>query len=417
MGGAVSLAGMLISDRGVYSRLAMRRRLETATTDLDPPFAVVDVDAWAVNAASLTARAGGKPIRIASKSVRIRHLLTDALRRPGFAGVLAFTLPEALWLAGHGVSDDIVVGYPSADRPALRRLCSDEYLARVVTLMVDDVAQLDLVDRLAAPRARAELRVCLELDAGWHALGGRVRVGARRSPLHTPPQLMAMAREVLRRPGFRLVGLMAYEAQVAGVPDAPPGRVARGAGVRLMQSRSMAELAHRRAEAVAAVRSIADLEFVNGGGTGSVERTAAEACITEIAAGSGLLAPRLFDGYRAFDLEPAAFFALPVVRRPAPGVATVLGGGYVASGAPGADRLPTPWLPAGLRFDGLEGAGEVQTPLLGAAADGLRVGDRVWFRHAKAGELAEHFPEVHLVSGGRVVDAVPTYRGEGRCFL
>ena len=104
------------------------------------------------------------------------------------------------------------------------------------------------------------------------------------------------------------------------------------------------------------------------------------------------------------------------MRRPAPGVVTVLGGGYVASGAPGRDRLPTPVLPAGLRLTGTEGAGEVQTPLRGAAADGLRIGDRVWFRHAKAGELCERFDTLLLVEGDAVVAEVPTYRGEGKAF-
>ena len=98
-------------------------------------------------------------------------------------------------------------------------------------------------------------------------------------------------------------------------------------------------------------------------------------------------------------------------------MATVLGGGYLASGAAGADRLPRPVLPPGLRLDRQEGAGEVQTPLLGEAAGALRVGDRVWFRHAKAGELCERFDAVHLVRGGEVVETVPTYRGEGRAFL
>jgi D-serine deaminase-like pyridoxal phosphate-dependent protein len=125
----------------------------------------------------------------------------------------------------------------------------------------------------------------------------------------------------------------------------------------------------------------------------------------------------LFDGYMRVDAHPAAFFALPVVRRPGPGVVTVLGGGYVASGAPGADRLPTPWLPDGLRFDPAEGAGEAQTPLLGSAANALAIGDRVWFRHAKAGELAEHFEFFRLVRGERHVGSATTYRGEGKSFL
>jgi D-serine deaminase-like pyridoxal phosphate-dependent protein len=104
-----------------------------------------------------------------------------------------------------------------------------------------------------------------------------------------------------------------------------------------------------------------------------------------------------------------------VVRRPSSRVATVLGGGYPASGAAGRDRLPRPVFPAGLRLDRTEGAGEGQTPLHGAAS--LRVGDRVWFRHAKAGELCERFATLHLIAGDEVVDAVPTYRGEGRTFL
>jgi D-serine deaminase-like pyridoxal phosphate-dependent protein len=105
-----------------------------------------------------------------------------------------------------------------------------------------------------------------------------------------------------------------------------------------------------------------------------------------------------------------------VVRRPGPGVATLFSGGYVASGTGTPDRLPRPFLPAGLRLTGTEGAGEVQTPVRGAAADGLRPGDRVWLRHAKAGELAERFAAYHVLGGDGRVTTVPTYRGEGQSF-
>ena len=226
-----------------------------------------------------------------------------------------------------------------------------------------------------------------------------------------------MARAIGERRGFDLVGLMAYEAQIAGVGDRPPGPRGRALAIRAMQTASGRELARRRAAIVKAVRSVTELELVNGGGTGSLERTARESAVTEVAAGSGLYAPALFSTYRAFDPRPAALFALPVVRRPAPGVATVLGGGYPASGAAGADRLVQPYLPPGLKLDKLEGGGEVQTPLLGEAAASLRVGDVVFFRHAKAGELCERFDRLHLVEGDRVVDTVPTYRGEGQAFL
>ena len=160
-----------------------------------------------------------------------------------------------------------------------------------------------------------------------------------------------------------------------------------------------------------------ELGFVNGGGTGSLARTAGAGIVSELTAGSGFYAPALFDNYRSLALDPAAFFSLSVVRRPVGGVATLLGGGYLASGAAGADRLPDPYLPGGLRFDRDEGAGEVQTPVTGAAAYKLRVGDRVYLRHAKAGELCERFDSLYLVEGERIVDEVPTYRGEGKAFL
>ncbi|UQA96412.1 amino acid deaminase/aldolase [Streptomyces halobius] len=391
--------------------------LNRATAHLDAPLAVVDLRAFDANAADLVRRAKGKPIRVASKSVRCRALLERVLARDGFAGIMSFTLDESLWLARSGFTD-VLLAYPSVDRAGLAELTADPQLAAAVTVMVDDPAQLDLIDAARPAGGGEEVRVCLELDTSYRTMGGQVRVGARRSPLRAPAQLAALARTVVRRPGFRLVGLMGYEGHVAGVGDEVAGKPVFSRAVRLMQAAARKELARRRWEAVRAVRAVVPrLEFVNGGGTGSVQHTAAEAAVTEIAAGSGLYVPRLFDNFRSFSGRPAALFAQPVVRRPGPGTVTVLGGGYPASGAAGSDRLPVPYLPAGLRYDPQEGPGEVQTPLLGPAADGLRIGDKVWFRHAKAGELCERFAELRLIDGDRVVESVPTYRGEGRTFL
>ncbi|SCL57542.1 D-serine deaminase, pyridoxal phosphate-dependent [Micromonospora citrea] len=395
----------------------LRERLDRATAHLDPPYAVVDLAAFDGNAAALVDRAAGKPLRVASKSVRSRELIGRALGRPGWHGVMAFTLPEAIWLVRAGVTDDALVAYPTADRGALAGLAADPALAAAVTLMVDGTDQLDLVDAVCPPGRRPELRVCLDLDASWRPLGGRVHVGVRRSPVHSARAAGALAATVAGRAGFRLVGLMAYEAQIAGLGDAPPGRAVLGSAIRLAQRGSYRELLARRSAAVAAVREHADLEFVNGGGTGSVAATSADPAVTEVTAGSGLYGPTLFDAYRAWRPTPAAFFACAVVRRPAPGLATVLGGGWIASGPAEGSRLPRPWLPGGLKLVGTEGAGEVQTPLAGTAAATLRVGDRVWFRHAKAGELCEHVNELHLVEGDAVVATVPTYRGEGHAFL
>jgi len=391
--------------------------LDAATSELDPPFAVLDLDALAANVADLRRRAGRLPIRVASKSIRSRPVLDAVLATPGFHGILAYTLPEALWLAGgaRGIAD-VVVGYPTADREALRRLGGHPALAERITLMVDSVAQLDVIDSAVAPGDRHPLRVAIDLDASWEppVLG---HIGVRRSPVRSAAQAVALALAIGERPGFRLVGLMAYEAQIAGVQDAVPGRAANNRLMRWVQRRSAAELAERRAAVVEALRDVAELEFVNGGGTGSLESTSADAATTEAAAGSGLFGPTLFDGYSRFRPEPAVSFALSVVRRPTPDIATVSGGGWIASGPAGRDRVPLPVWPEGLRYLPREGAGEVQSPLRGPGARGLNAGDRVWFRHAKSGEIAEHVNELVVVSGGAIVGRVPTYRGEGRAWL
>jgi len=385
-------------------------RLASATAGVEPPYGVISVEALAANAHDMLARAQGTPIRVASKSVRVRGVLDAVLALPGYHGILAYTLPEALWLAE--THDDVVVGYPTADLLAIAKLASDEQLASRVTLMVDSLTHLDLIDSVAPASQRAEIRVCLELDASYRnpVLG---HVGVRRSPIHESAEAASIAAAIVKRPGFRLVGMMGYEAQIAGVGNAGLGNLA----IRAMQKASVAELKERRGAAVAAVRKVAELEFVNGGGTGSLETTHDDPSVTEIAAGSGLFGPLLFDGYEHFQPAPAASFAMSVVRRPNADIATVLGGGWIASGPPGDDRLPRPAWPEGLKYLPREAAGEVQTPVQGDAARDLRVGDRVWFRHVKAGELSEHLNEFLLVEGDAVIDRIPTYRGEGKAFL
>jgi D-serine deaminase-like pyridoxal phosphate-dependent protein len=395
---------------------AQRGRYDRATAALDPPLALVDLDAFDRNAADLTRRAGHLPIRVATKSLRCRYLIERALARPGYHGVMCYSLAEALWLHAAGTSNDVLVAYPTVDRTALRALAADEEARQHVTIMVDSAGQLDVVDQ-ALGDGHPELRVCLELDVSWRPLGGRplVHIGSRRSPLFSPRQAADFAAAVTRRPGFRLVGVMGYEGQIAGLGDAPPGHPVRARLIRGIQDRSAAELRQRRTEAVRLIQAVTSLEFVNGGGTGSLETTARDDSVTELTAGSGLVGPTLFDAYRRFAPDPALLFALPVVRRPGPNIATLFSGGYIASGTGTPDRLPRPYLPAGLTLTGVEGAGEVQTPVRGAAADRLRPGDRVWLRHAKAGELAERFTDYYVLAGDQVT-AAPTYRGEGQCF-
>jgi D-serine deaminase-like pyridoxal phosphate-dependent protein len=376
--------------------------LTAATAHLDPPLAALDLAALDHNAADLVRRAGGKPVRVASKSVRCRWVIDRVLARDGFSGVMAYSLREACWLADNGVRD-ILMGYPTADRGALADLAANPVHVESITLMVDDAEQLGLIRSVTADVA---LRVCLDVDASLRI--GRLHLGVRRSPVRTPADAAALA-QIAGDSGLRVVGVMFYEAQIAGLPDTSPA-------VRLVKNRSAAELAGRRGAVVEAVEKVAGaLEIVNSGGTGSLEISSADPSVTEVTAGSGLFVPTLFDRYRAFEARPALFFALPVVRRPAPGIATLFGGGYIASGPAAKSRLPAPVL-RGLKLLGTEGAGEVQTPVRGRPAAPLGIGDRVWFRHAKAGELAERFDTIHVVEDGAVVASVPTYRGEGRTF-
>ncbi|HEY9292642.1 MAG TPA: alanine racemase, partial [Microlunatus sp.] len=304
-------------------------RIDAATRELDPPLMMAQLQALRYNLGQLIERARGKPIRIASKSLRVRGLIEACQQVEGVAGVLAYTLAEGIWLAG--TIDDVVVGYPSADRSAMATLTSNEAIADRLTIMIDDPRQLDLVDAVTRPDRRPVIKVCLELDASLDVAGQHL--GVYRSPLHTPEAMLSLARHVLSRKGFRLVGVMAYEAQIAGLGNAVPGAMIKSAAVRAIQHRSVPELAERRGRSVRAIRTLLeqagapDLEFVNGGGTGSVETTTADASVTEIAAGSGIFGPHLFDNYRAFTPAPAVAFALPVVRRPRPGIVVVNGGG------------------------------------------------------------------------------------------
>ncbi|MGN5734883.1 amino acid deaminase/aldolase [Arthrobacter psychrochitiniphilus] len=422
------------SSGAISAEEAMWAGVDLACANLSAPLAVLNLAALSTNAGSLLRRAAGKPIRVASKSIRNRDVLRAVLAQPGFAGILGFTLPEALWLAADpsGAFTDIVVAYPTADSPALRALAADPQACARVTLMVDSTEQLEwMAATLAGTQPAAPIRLCLDLDASWRpAVAGRTlgHIGVYRSPVRTGGDAIALALAIGRHVKggaqlFRLTGIMAYEAQIAGLQDTPHTKnkfadAAKSQILQQIQRSSMAEILHRRANVVAAVRNLCELEFVNGGGTGSLELTTEDPSVTELAAGSGLFGPTLFDGYSRFSPAHAVGFAAPVVRRPAPDIVTVLGGGWIASGPAGADRSPEPVYPSGLSLIGTEGAGEVQTPLRGAAASTLRIGEKVWFRHAKSGEVCEHVDALEIIDGGghRAGRAL-TYRGEGKAFI
>lgn len=380
-------------------------RLEQAIADLDTPVAVIDEPALWANADDLIRRANGVPVRVASKSVRVRGIIENTLARPGFAGVMTYSLAESVWLADAGI-DDILLAYPTTNRAALADLCAKERRLTAITIMVDSVESLDFIDA-AIGTGHPNIRVCIDVDSSLKL--GPVHLGVRRSPVHTARSAAKLAAAITRRPGFSLVGVMFYDAQIAGLPDS-------SRAVRIVKARSAVELLERRAQVVDAVGQHAKLEIINAGGTGSLEVTGADPVITELTAGSGLFNPTLFDGYDAWEPRAAAYYALSVVRKPTRIIATLYSGGYVASGPTNKNRQPTPTWPKGLRLIGTEGGGEVQTPVRGKAARSLTIGDRVWMRYAKAGEMCERFDSVQMIGADGTRTAIPTYRGEGKNF-
>jgi D-serine deaminase-like pyridoxal phosphate-dependent protein len=379
------------------------------------PCAYLDLDLLDANMQAVLGRAGEKSVRLATKSLRsvavIRRILAANAR---FQGLMCFTVPEAVWLAGQGFND-LLLGYPCADPTDYADAARATAEGAQITLMVDSLAHVERAEA-AARQLGVRLPLCLDLDMALHVPG--LHFGTWRSPLRTPEQARPVIARILASRDVTLDGVMGYEAQIAGVGDAVPGKRLKNALVRRLQARSVREVARRRAAIVALIHSLGgNLHFVNGGGTGSMASTRGEAAVTEITVGSAFYAPTLFDAYRAFRYLPAAGFAAEIVRRPGPGRYTCLGGGYVASGAAGPDKLPQPYLPSGARLEALEGAGEVQTPVRYAGPVALDVGDPIFFRHAKAGELCERFDSLLLLSNGALMDIVTTYRGDGRTFL
>lgn len=395
--------------------------LRRVTEEVRLPAVVVDLDAFDRNLdRHLSVLAAWQlPLRVATKSLRVPALIERVLGRRGARGLMCFHAGEAARLADRGI-DDLFVAYPVFGTADLRALCDLTARGVTVSVAVDSEEGLRRYSEVASG-AGVSLNVVLCVDMSLKMANGRVHVGVRRSPLHTSNDVVGLAERARRLPGIVVYGILGYEAQVAGLGDASAyDSVVVRLGKRVLRHVSMRELAARRSRIVEALRSRGfELAFVNGGGTGSLDLTSPITGVTEVTAGSGLYKPLLFDAYEsAFvkSLEPSCFFALEVTRRPGPRVVTCAGGGYVASGAAGPDKLPRPFAPSGLELLPMEGAGEVQTPLRGYAADALRLGDPVFFRHAKAGELMERFNEVVLLRDGRAVDRVKTYRGEGWSF-
>ncbi|MFE8697268.1 amino acid deaminase/aldolase [Cytobacillus sp. FJAT-53684] len=378
------------------------------------PALLLDLDAFDENCKKIAEKANGKTIRIATKSIRSVPILRKILDSSSvFKGLMTFTPHESIFLSEKGF-DDILLGYPCWDKEALSKIAQINQTASRIILMVDALEHIDHLHRIAA-ETNGKFYLCIDLDMS--TAFGKLHFGVRRSPLNNEENVLKLAKKIKQSPTLELIGMMGYEAQIAGVGDLMPSQFLKNRFISYLKKKAIPEIAGRRKRVVQKlIDEGISLSLVNGGGTGSLHTTTKEDYVTEVTVGSGFYSPLLFDYYQDFSYKPSLFFALPIVRKPAPHIYTCLGGGYIASGATGKDKLPQPVYPQGGKLLPLEGAGEVQTPVYFENAS-LEIGDAIIFRAAKAGEICERFKEIICLSDQQIVDRFDTYRGEGACFL
>ena len=386
------------------------------------PLAFVDLDAFDFNidVAAAFAKKADKTLRLGTKSLRCLPLMERVLAHASsaFHGFLTFTAEETAFLAQSG-HDDFLLAYPTVQPEDMNTLAWIVRKGKKLSLMVDSPEHLKALHE-TGQKHNLIFKACIEIDMAYRPLrNDTIHLGLRRSPIRTVEQALALVKFSKTLSHVKINSIMGYEGHIAGTNDDIPGAGLKNNLLRGLKKASVRELSQRRRAIVGAVRGAGvELRFVNGGGSGSLSSTLLDESVTEGTIGSGLYASGLFHHFKDVKYKPSAFFALQVVRKPKDGMVTCAGGGYIASGAVEKSKLPLPVMPIGMKYVELEGAGEVQTPLvLPRDCPRLELGDPVFFQHAKAGELCERFNELILIQGGRIIDRVKTYRGEGFCFL
>lgn len=405
---------MLEHENWNYSSLKETLRSET------PPLMVVKPNPLRRNVRRIieTASNANKSLRIASKSVRVPELLERIRDWAGdtYEGLMTYSPEETRFLHERGF-EDFIVAYPRVNASPIRSLIEVNREGSTARLMVDEPAHLEAIDAVYRnlDTDADPLPVCIELDVSYRPFK-LTHLGVRRSPIRNLNDYKSFYERVRNHENVSYAGTMAYEAQLAGVPDSSPYQGLEKYLVRMMKRFSRPDVRQTRGAVGEFLDSRDDEHLFNGGGTGSLDFTVRDKWVTEVTVGSGFLQSHLFDYYQSNENEPAYCFALPVTRRPDEDIVTCQSGGFIASGPTDDDKAPRPFLPADVETLEREGYGEVQTPLRIPKTVDLDVGDPVFFRPAKAGEIAERFNEYLLVKDGTVVDRLPTYRGLGECF-
>ena len=383
-------------------------------SSIERPFAWLDFDALNQNIDFVNSACGEKNIRIATKSVRSVPILQYIAKRlHHFTGFMTYTASETNYLLEQGL-DQLLIGYPVYEQRTIAKLAEWVKKGKSVTFMIDSIEQLEILNEIAV-RENVQLAICIDLNVSTDY---RVLYfGTKRSPIATFETLDALLKQLENYPQLIVHGVMGYDAQIAGVADHSAQFLgAKGALIRKLKKQSLKKITSFRQFAVAHVKSMFPLKFVNAGGSGSMELMSSQRDVTEITVGSAFFAPALFDGYDSLRLQPSAGFALRVTRKFSGNIVVCHGGGYIASGAIGQDRLPTFLERERFSFTSLEGPGEVQTPIIVKNGQ-VEIGDTIYMRHAKAGELCERFQVLHAIEGGQYVGPIKTYRGDGQCFL
>ncbi|MEG0259991.1 MAG: amino acid deaminase/aldolase [Lysinibacillus sp.] len=391
----------------------MTDRFDRIFENIERPFAWLDMDALDQNIHTVKQACGDKKIRIATKSIRsveiLRYIEQKLLQTVGF---MTFTAAETLFLLEQDF-DELLIGYPTMEKTAVRHILQYVKNGRQVTFMVDKVEHIAFLAQLAE-EMDVVVSVCIDVN-----MSNNFKViyfGTKRSSLNSLAALTPILRFLVQQKYVQVIGAMGYEAQIAGVGNKPANHL-KGKVIEQLQKRAAQQVTQFRRLAIAHIKAyFPDIRFVNGGGTGSMQYTAEQREVTEVTVGSAFYAPALFDLFSHLQLEKATGFALRVTRQPEENIVVCHGGGYIASGATGADRHPVFYEPQYFQFLNLEGAGEVQTPIR-VKDKVIGVGDTLYLRHAKAGELCERFQVLHAIRGEQYAGPYVTYRGDGQCFL
>lgn len=387
-------------------------KYERAFQNLERPFAWLDLDALDYNVQYVQKQCGNQAIRIATKSVRSIEVLRYIQERlSNCSGLMSFTASETVYLLEQGFNH-ILIGYPVYEENAIEQMTPFIKEGRKVYFMVDNLDQLPLLQNIAEKHS-IHFEICIDINVSTDYK--LLYFGTKRSPIDSVDKLKNFTEHIRSLPNIKVSACMAYDAQIAGVTDAT-NSFFKDYLVRGLKKHSFPKIASLRKQAVDYLKENFDIEIINAGGTGSMHLLKDANDITEITVGSAFYAPALFSNYQALELQPAAGFALRVTRIFSDNVIVCHGGGYIASGAPGKDRLPQFLEPNVYAYSSLEGAGEVQTPI---TVKGRKhtIGDTIYFRHAKAGELCERFHKLHIIKNGAYGGAFKTYRGDGKCFL